>query len=105
MNEKIRTALISLLNEEVIVASWGFSSLTIKDTSFEFFVSGFIYQGKVTVAVQESGYLISLDNGRVFKCAVNNLVKCLDSIIEKTFEYDAKIIEWIEAYRTTPKRE
>lgn len=100
MDGKIRTALISLLNEEVIVASWGLTDLTIKDTSFEFFVSGFIYQGKVTVAVQESDCLISLDNGNTFKCAINNLVQSIDCMIEKTSEYDTKIIEWIKHYKS-----
>jgi len=38
MNEKTKKALISLLNEEVTVASWGITNLAIKDTCFEFFV-------------------------------------------------------------------
>lgn len=105
MNEKIKMALASLLNEEVIIASWGFSDLTIKDTVFEFRVSGLIYQGKVTVAVQESEYLICFENGNKFKCTIKNLVLCLDSVIEKTSDYDAQIIKWINSYNSTPFRE
>lgn len=97
MDEEIKRALIALLDEEVIVASWGLSDLSIKDSSFEFRVSGFIYQGWVKVAIQGSTYVVSLENGIMRNCTIENLVQCLDYMIEKTPDYEATIIEWIKS--------
>jgi len=101
MNEKTKNALISLLNEEVTVASWGITNLAIKDTCFEFCVSGLLYQGKVIVAVQDSDCLVNLENGEMVKCNISNLVQCLDHMIEKTSDYEAKVVEWIKFYNST----
>ena len=53
MNEKIKKALVCLLNEEVIVTSWGVTNLNINDTSFMFEVSGFLFQGKLLMLLRE----------------------------------------------------
>lgn len=95
MCEEIREALISLLNEEIKVVSWGVSNIIINDTSFEFCVSGFIFEGKVMVNLHESDYQVCFDNGDVIECSLNNLVDTLDLKIEKTSEYDTQIKEWL----------
>lgn len=96
MNEKIKNALITLLNDELTVASWGISNITINDSSFEFMVSGFIYQGKVSVSTKNSNYLITLDNGYSEECNIDNLVHYLDLIIEKIPAYSDAVLKWIE---------
>lgn len=96
MNNKIKNALIALLNDEVTVASWGISNITIKESSFEFMVSGFVYQGKVSVSIHNSVYLVTLDNGCSEECDLDNLVQYLDSIIEKTPNYDIAVLKWLE---------
>lgn len=96
MNKKIKNALTALLNDEVTVASWGISNITIKESSFEFMVSGFIYQGKVSVSIQNSNYLITLDDGCSKECDIDNLVHYLDSKIEKTPNYDSAVLKWLE---------
>ena len=53
MNEKIKKTLIILLNDELIVASWGISNITINESYFEFIVSGIIYQGKVSISIKK----------------------------------------------------
>lgn len=96
MDDRIKKALTSLLKEEIIVASWGFSDLTIYNESFKFNVSGFLYQGKVVVSLLEKNYLIQLNNGDSFVCSLINLVDMLDSKIEKTQNYDNSVIKWLD---------
>ena len=96
MNEKIKNALITLLNDELTVASWGISNITINDSSFEFMVSGFIYKGKVSVSTKNSNYLITLENGYSEECNIDNLVHYLDSKIEKVNDYDNAVLKWLK---------
>lgn len=96
MDGKIKNALITLLNDELIVASWGISNITIKESSFEFMVSGFIYQGKVSVSIHSENYLITFDSGYSEECTIGNLVHYLDSKIEKISDYDNAVLKWLE---------
>ena len=96
MNEKIKKALIILLNDELTVASWGISNITINESSFEFMVSGFIYQGKVSISIKNSNYLITFENGYSEECNIDNLVQYLDSKIEKIPDYDNAVLKWLE---------
>lgn len=95
MNEKIKKALVCLLNEEVIVTSWGVTNLNINDTSFMFEVSGFLFQGKVEVIPCESEYSIKLDNAEITKCSLEELVSTLDSKIERVDNYESQLQEWL----------
>ena len=87
MNETIKAALIALLNEEIIVESWGFSNLTVCQSSFEFNVDGIIYQGKVKISLNELSYRVGFDNGHTIDCSLDDLVNTLDINIEKTDDY------------------
>lgn len=91
MNEKIKKALITLLNEEVIVASWGISNMFFKEASFEFHVEGLIYQGRVVISLHDSDYRLNFDNGQRIDCSINELVNTLDTSIERDIEYTAKL--------------
>ena len=51
--ENVRKLLLSLLKDEVIVASWGISNINISQTQLSFSVSGFKYQGRVTIIVKD----------------------------------------------------
>jgi hypothetical protein len=96
MKKIIKNALITLLADELTVASWGISNITIKEDSFEFTVLGFIYQGKVSVSIQNSNYLITFENGYSEECNIDNLVHYLDSKIEKNSDYDKAVLKWLE---------
>lgn len=91
MNEKIKKALITLLNEEVIIASWGIANMTINPTSFEFQVEGFIYQGRVKIDILDDGYRVGFETGTSFDCSDEDLVTILDRHIEKTNDYLDKL--------------
>lgn len=95
MNKNIKKALVSLLNKEVKVASWGITNIHIFDTSFDFEVSGFIYNGKVQVKLVDDSYKIYFDTGETINCSLDDLVKTLDSKIEKTDNYESLLQEWL----------
>ena len=95
MDKKIKKALIRLLHEETVIASWGINNILIYKDFIEFDVSGFLYQGKVKVLPLISGYRINLDNGDFFDCSLVDLVKTLDSKIEKSDNYEADLRDWL----------
>lgn len=97
MDEKIKKALVCLLNEEVIVSSWGVTNLNINDMSFMFEVSGFLFQGKVEVIPCESGYSIKLNNAEITKCSLEELVRTLDSKIERVDNYESLLQKWLDS--------
>ncbi len=95
MNENIKKALVCLLDEEVIVASWGITNINVSDTSLDFEVSGFIYKGKVQVKPIDDSYKICFDTGECINCSLDDLAKTLDSKIEKTDSYESLLQEWL----------
>ena len=47
LSNSIRQALLTLLNQNIIVASWGLSNICIKESYICFFVEGFKYAGSL----------------------------------------------------------
>ena len=97
MNEKIKKALVYLLNEEIVVTSWGITNININDTSVRFEVSGFLYKGKVELTPCESGYIIKLDNAENIHCQLEELVRTLDTRIERGESYESQLQEWLSS--------
>lgn len=95
MNETIKKALVCLLNEEIVVTSWGICNICIQEASIEFDVSGFLYQGNVKVIPNKSGYRIIFNNDDYLDCSLVELVKTLDSKIEKSDNYEADLRDWL----------
>lgn len=95
MNNRIKEALIALLDEEVIVTSWGLYDLNITEKSFTFKVDGFKFHGLISVSLLSSKYLINFDTGESILCNLDKLVETLDSKIEKTEVYDISIEKWL----------
>ncbi len=95
MNEKIKKALICFLNEEIVVSSWGLTNTSIKKSSIEFDVTGFLYQGKIKVIPLESGYRVIFGKKYTLECSLTELVQKIDSIVEKTDNYEADVRDWI----------
>ena len=96
MNDKIKKALVSLINEEIVVTSWGITNIIINDTSVGFEVSGFLYKGKVELSICESGYSIKLDNADIIQCSLEELVRTLDTKIERSENYESQLREWLD---------
>lgn len=92
LKSSIRQALLTLLDQGLIVASWGLSDIKLSESSILFAVNGFKYKGQVVIMEYNNGYTIRMD-GKSFDCNLCDLIKKLDIEIEKTDNYDSLILE------------
>ena len=87
MNEFTRLAAITLLQNEIIVASWGIKNIVIEDKFLRFDVDGLKYQGKVTIQAKENGEYALFFGQKLVTCRINSIVNTLDYLIERTDNY------------------
>lgn len=95
MNEELKQLILVLLADKIKVTSWGITNINTSDSSLEFNVSGFLYQGKVKIDALLESYIICI-NGDTIKCQLEEVVSILDSKIEKSSNYIEDITEWIK---------
>ena len=95
MNRMIKKALICLLNNEVVVCSWGLTNININESSIEFDVFGFLYQGNVKISPIEFGYRIDLGNNVFIESSLEDLVYKIDTLVEKSDNYENDLRDWI----------
>ena len=92
----MKLALITLLEDKVVVASWGISNIIINSEKIQFDVDRLKFKG--TVLIEESGlktYTIRMGD-ECYNCRLNNLVTFLDMKIECTKCYFNDLKGWIE---------
>ena len=95
-NKILRLALISFLENEVIVASWGISNITINQNSLIFDVNAMKYKGSISVVTtNNSGYIVHIGKETYNNCSLDNLVSFIDSKIEYTPDYFTDLKKWI----------
>ena len=83
--ENVRKLLLSLLKDEVIVASWGISNINISQTQLSFSVSGFKYQGCVTIIVKDgSDCEVFLDKENLGYFSFDKIVSVIDERVENS---------------------
>lgn len=97
MNDTIRKAILVLLSEELIVASWGITQILVRESSISFNVTGFLYQGKVTISAIESEYSIRFSNGYAMETSLDKLVSELDRYIERDSHYEERLKRWLDS--------
>ena len=97
MNAKVKLALVTLLNEEDIVSSWGISNISVGNDFLCFNVDGFIYKGGIRISCNPADYEIIFNGGKILTCQINNLVHILDTNIEKTQHYMKDLNEWLSS--------
>lgn len=97
MSDTIRKAILVLLNEELIVTSWGITQILVRNSSISFNVAGLLYQGKVTISTIESKYSIRFSNGNVMETSLDKLVSDLDRYIEKDPRYEERLKRWLDS--------
>ena len=90
LSNSIRQALLTLLNQNIIVASWGLSNICIKESYICFFVEGYKYKGSVVISEFSDGYKVIMNKHTLF-CKLDSLVINLDEFIEKTTNYENRI--------------
>ena len=96
IKDSIKLLSILLLQESVIIASWGITNIAINKSNISFDVCGLKYTGKVYVQSMCDGkYEIQLECHTIGPCSLDNIVETLDLIIERTDNYQQHLEEWI----------
>lgn len=95
MKKEIRQLLIRLVLCENQVGSWGITSISILEDSISFDVTGFLYQGRVTITPTTDLYRIQMGNGGEYCANIENVVSTLDSLIEVGDNYYKSLIDWL----------
>lgn len=97
LNKTIKSAMISLLNEEIVVTSWGISDISIKENSFCFHVDGFRYKGSVSIISNDLDTLdVELANKQIHNIKPEDILTTLDEIIEASDNYLDELQIWVE---------
>ena len=95
--ESIRNIAILLLQEEVIIASWGISNVKIFDSHICFHVNGLKYNGLVDIQAKDGEmFEILLNETSIGQCHLDNAVNTIDNAVEKTDYYQQDLEEWIK---------
>ena len=91
MKKETKALLAKLLEDEVIVLSWGITNIQISVSCVSFDVNGFKYKGTVSIELDNEGYRIVLKDKTV-NSSLDDIVTVLDNEIEKTGNYISDII-------------
>lgn len=84
----IKSLLLSLLEDKVVVSSWGISNITISNASLKFDVNGIKYKGTIIIeSLNSNDYNIRIDNNSINVNNPSDLIILLDYEIEKTDDY------------------
>ena len=83
--ENVRKLLLYLLKDEVIVASWGISNINISETQLSFSVSGFKYQGYVTITIKDGSDCEVIHEKKNLGCfPFDKVVSIIDEKVENS---------------------
>lgn len=96
MISAIRRLAMTLLQEEVVIASWGITKVEIEDTNLCFYVNGLKYSGPVNISVLDSGdYEVFFGEESHGVQSLETIVSFLDNTIEMTDSYSKDLECWI----------
>ena len=88
MSDGIKTLLLSFIEDNVVVSSWGISNIKVSETSLKFDVNGLKYKGTVLIdSLSTKEYTIRIADSCFKVKNPNNVISILDSEIEKTNNY------------------
>lgn len=90
----IKRLLVAFIDESVIVTSWGITNIRIDNEMIEFNVSGLLYKGSVTIKDFDSSYIIIMSDCE-FTSNLESIVGVLDRKIERSDNYTADLIDWL----------
>ena len=93
---EIKQLATVLLQEEVIIASWGITKVEIEDTYLRFHVDGLRYSGFINIrAVDNGDYEVYFGGAIHGTQRLKNIVHFLDKEIEQTDAYSQDLEKWI----------
>lgn len=96
MNDSIRRVALRLLQEDVIITSWGITNVRIFDSHISFQVNGLKYNGLVEIkAIDCNEYEIYLNETNIGHTHLDSVVDTIDNAVEKTDRYHQHLEEWI----------
>ena len=86
-----------LLEQQVIVYSWGITKIKYTNCTLQFNVSGYKYIGKVALAINQNTISITLYKPKRVIQGVQpeKLVNTLDLLIERTEDYKQSVLNTI----------
>ena len=95
LNRALRLVLITLLKDQVTVASWGISNIVIKPSVLTFNVDGMKFKGIVSVKVTGTTYTLHIGKDSYSNLDLNTLVGFMDERIECTTDYLSDLRKWL----------
>lgn len=96
MNNFVKLLLSEFISQPEIVASWGMTLPIVTDKAVSFNVCGFKYEGRITlVSVNDSSWSVRLGNSTYSCIPTKDIVKFLDSMIERTDDYLSDLRDWL----------
>lgn len=97
MVSEIKRLAITLLQEEVVLASWGITKVEIEETNLRFQVNGLKYRGLVNLHIVEDGnYEVIIGGINRGIIRLENILSFLDGEIENTDAYSQDLEKWID---------
>ena len=94
MNRRMKELIENLLENKIVLQSWGIANIQIQDSSITFDVNGMKYCGPVFISIVRNGYEVRLDS-KSFEVSSGNIISALDNEIEKTNNYLSDLQEWL----------
>lgn len=95
MTNEIKILAAKLLSEEVIIASWGITSVKIGDVNLHFCVDGLKYKGQVRINSLGGGmYDVILGEANHSTQNLEKIIEYLDNAIERTDTYIHDLEVW-----------
>ena len=94
LTKGIRRLLVAFIDESVIVTSWGVTNIRIGSGMIVFDVSGLLYKGSVIIKEYNSSYNIKMSDCE-FTSNLEDIVSFLDRKIERSDNYTADLIDWL----------
>ena len=88
MIDTIKLLAIKLLQEEVVIASWGITKVEIEDSCLRFNVNGLKYSGSIIITVLDNkNYEVIFGEHSQGIYQLEDILSFLDNAIEKTDRY------------------
>ena len=96
LSDEIRNLLITLINSQIITASWGISNIRFEKNMVGFTVHGMKYQGEVSISGSgENVYDIRLGTKCFESTKLEDVIDRMDKYVELTNNYDEDVSKWL----------
>lgn len=97
-SKEIKEAIVMLLNNSIIVSSWGISDFFVEEDFISFYVDGLKYKGVININVSNSrsNFNIQIGERNIIGCELSMLVETIDKEVEYTVNYEKDLVETLK---------